>query len=235
MNEPRKITGLMVVMSAPRLTFTDSAACVLSVVTRMGVPTIVGQGAFWSHSLSDVMQDAIGRGAQYILTVDYDTIFTLDDVKTLCNLMLDHPEVDAVCGLQMKRNCDKVLLAVDEPPQPGEQVVRVDVERFEQDLMRLGSGHFGLTLFRVSALRKLSKPWFLECPDEHGEWGPKKTDPDIYFWREWQKAGLTLFQANRVVLGHLQLLVTWPDQQMKPIHQYLPDYRSNGKPEEVWQ
>jgi hypothetical protein len=40
--------------------------------------------------------------------------------------------------------------------------------------------------------------------------------------------------ANRVVVGHLQLMVTWPDKELKPIYQHPVDFREHGRPDNAW-
>jgi hypothetical protein len=103
----------------------------------------------------------------------------------------------------------------------------------DQELLPLRSGHFGLTLLRASAFAKMPRPWFLGVPDENGGWGEGRTDDDIYFWRQWLAKGLSLCQANHVRVGHLQLVVSWPDRDLAPLHQYVSDYRANGIPDGV--
>jgi hypothetical protein len=58
-----------------------------------------------------------------------------------------------------------------------------DVKRdyFEGDLSKIATGHFGLTLFRASTLKKLPHPWFLPDPDKDGLWEKDRVDEDIYF------------------------------------------------------
>jgi len=45
---------------------------------------------------------------------------------------------------------------------------------------------------------------------------------------------MNVFSANRVVIGHMELMVTWPDESCVPIHQHHADYHKDGKPQNVW-
>jgi hypothetical protein len=61
-------------------------------------------------------------------------------------------------------------------------------------------------------------------------------DDDVYFWRKWAEAGFSCFIAPHVVVGHLQLMVTWPGRDgMAPVHQYASHYRDGGLPKGVWE
>ena len=105
---------------------------------------------------------------------------------------------------------------------------------FDADLLKLKTGHFGLTLIRASTLRDVPKPWFLGIPAPDGSWGKGHQDEDVYFWRNWEKAGRTLYAANRVAVGHLEPMVKWPNKTLSACYQRAPDYFSLGPPKEVW-
>lgn len=106
----------------------------------------------------------------------------------------------------------------------------VSGEMLSKPIMKIRTAHFGLTLIRTACLAKLEKPWFQSEPSPSGEWGEGRIDADVNFWLKWKKAGLDLHMANDVVIGHCQCLVTWPNKQYRPQHQYLGDYHKLGKP-----
>lgn len=70
-------------------------------------------------------------------------------------------------------------------------------------------------------------------PDSDGRWSDNKVDADIDFWFRWRDAGKTLYLANKVVVGHLEEVVSWPSRDFTPIHQSWNEYVEHGKPLEV--
>ena len=126
---------------------------------------------------------------------------------------------------------EKKTLLMTVPGDNGQNASQVPYSVFDADLMPLNTGHFGLTILRASSFAKMQKPWFIGKPDSQGSWNTDKIDEDCVFWLQWKQAGNTLMSANKVVVGHLQLLVTWPDKQMSPLHQNISDYNKTGKPE----
>jgi hypothetical protein len=127
----------------------------------------------------------------------------------------------------------------------GEFVREMHIGSFAGDLTKLWTAHFGLTVIRAASLRKLPKPWFNGVPDAEGGWGDERTDksggriagrtdPDIWFWLQMEKAGQQVFSANRVVVGHMELVINWPDGRMRPQFQYLDKWHKSGKPQGVW-
>lgn len=228
------------VMSLPRLAFTDNMFCALEALTPLGIRLMRSSGVFWGQCLTDMIEKSIEAGFRYILTLDYDTVFGVAEVRELYRLMEHHPEVDAICAMQMKRSSDHVLFTVTN--KAGDAIHELAWEELDQELLRVNTAHFGLTLFRASAFADLPKPWFLARPDQNGRWdGPiiennkvigGKMDEDIAFWASWRDAGKTLYQANRVTIGHIQMMVTWPGEDLKPAYQHIYDYNLQGKPAE---
>ncbi|KKL72575.1 hypothetical protein LCGC14_2083580, partial [marine sediment metagenome] len=105
---------------------------------------------------------------------------------------------------------------------------------FEQDLMPAQTGHFGLTLIRTSALKRLKKPWFHSIPDENGSWGTGRQDADIFFWNNFKKSGCTMMLAPKVKIGHLQLMCTFPgalEDDLRPVHYHMKDVLKGKLPE----
>src|SRR5437868_7043654 len=135
----------------------------------------------------------------------------------MMRLMLLHPEVDAICPLQSARGWSSPLMTMQLPE--GIDPNNVPKSYFDQDMVRLRTGHFGCTLIRVSALQAVAKPWYWATPAADGSWNDGHVDDDIYFWRQWEKAGKTLFNANRVVVGHAELMIKWPGRDLNTMHQ----------------
>ena len=112
--------------------------------------------------------------------------------------------------------------------------IRVPVTDLAKDTMPALHAHFGLTLIRTDALKRCKKPWFIHHPDEDGSWGEGRVDEDIHFWTNWHDSGNTLHIANHVTVGHIELVVSWPDRQMRSRPQFVNDYNNHGKPGWAW-
>jgi hypothetical protein len=59
-------------------------------------------------------------------------------------------------------------------------------------------------------------------------------DADIAFWKKWRAAGFELHMANRIPIGHLEIMIRWPDMHMRPIYQAPNDFWARGVPEGTW-
>lgn len=226
--EPVKVEGVQAIISMPRLAFTENAFGWLSIV-KMGIPITKSTGVYWSQCMTRLMEVTKDcKGTKYLLTLDYDTVFRQRDVEDLYLLMEQNPEAAAISAVQMGRDRNTVLLTKKGPD--GKNRDTIDAKLLQQDLMQIDTSHFGLTMIRVDAINQLKKPWFLDVPDQDGAWGENRIDADIYFWKNFHDAGLKLFQANRIVIGHLQQVVTWPSRDYKPVFQYLPEFQKGGMP-----
>lgn len=226
-----RLDGLHAVLSAPRLCFTDQVTAMVECVGKLKLPTRIRQGVFWGQTLTAAIEQAVADGAEYVLTWDYDTVATPDDVVELYRLMRDTPDAAVIFAAQMGRDRNSLLMTIRETADKNRSQIRRD--ELDAELLPASTGHFGLTLLRVSALKELAKPWFHHQPDKDGGWGDGRVDEDIYFWRQVERAGQKVYQASHVVIGHMQLVATFPDRDLQPIHQYIADYRRDGKPEGV--
>lgn len=210
------------VQSVPRLCFTDTVVALLGLIRSLGIDVHTMQGAFWGQCMERGFKAAIRHGAEWILTVDYDTIFTASDVQKMCMLMEANPDVGALAPVQLKRGDDAPILNVLED--------RKDLALLRGPLMDASLAHFGLTLIRVSALEKMKHPWFIGKPNADGEWEDNRLDDDIHFWHKFREAGNRLCIAPRICVGHSQLMITWPDEHLRPIRQHVHDWHENGAP-----
>jgi len=216
------LVRLCAVMSTPRLGFLTTSDCIYAAVAALGAAFLRGEGAYWSQSLTSCLEEALGKGANYILSIDYDSAFSVDDIKRLVCHLHDNPEVDVVVPIQLKREGGEPLLTTKGA---------VDLRH---RLIPIQQGHFGLTMFRSSVFERLSKPWFKAVQDPNGGWGEGRTDADIYFWKNCRKNKVKAAAATDVVIGHIEQVITWPGQDFKPVHQTLNDWRKIGKPVEAF-
>jgi hypothetical protein len=217
-------------MSVPRLGFMDNFFCAYQLPT-LGIELRKHSGAFWGQCLTRAIEESLKDEPEFILTVDYDTVFTKDDVRSLMLLMMQHPEIDALAPLQASRTKATPLMTIK---QDGQNVSAVSWETFKPATTAISTAHFGLTLIRAERLRELPRPWFTGTPDDDGGWGEGRTDDDIHFWRQWESAGFSLHLANRVTVGHAELMIRWPGQDLQATYQHPADFWESGKPQEVW-
>ncbi len=230
--QEEKPVKVRAVMSMPRLAFTDNIFCsVREAVVGLNIDLEKGSGVFWGQVLTRMIGSHLNDGTDYILTVDYDTWFKKEHIMRMLQLMEEHPEIDAIIPLQVKRENDLVMFS--KADKNGRPIDRVPLEEFYKDLTPIVNGHFGLTIFRASALKKLKKPWFLPVPDKDGGWEDGHTDEDIYFWQNFYASGCRAFLAPKVNIGHLQLMVTFPGEikeNWKPTYSYLTDVEKGKVP-----
>jgi hypothetical protein len=222
------------VMSTPRLAFTDNLLCVSAALAPHGISPIKVTGAFWGQCLARGLAKAMEEH-EFLLVIDYDTVFNAKTVDALLALML-YSGVDALAPLQVKRESDSVMfsLAGSDPDKKAQ----VGGEWFEKPVQLVGTAHFGLTFLRTSALKKMKKPWFEQKANDEGEFTGGHTDEDLSFWHKWREAGNTLGIATGISVGHCELMVTWPSLGApgNKVQQHSTEYWNSGQkaPEEAW-
>jgi len=220
-------------MSTPRLGFMDNFFCAFQALLPLRIGLRKHTGAFWGQCVERCMEQVMDEGAEAILAIDYDTVFARQDVETLVKLLHEHPEADAISTVQASRTRGMPMMTVRGPD--GKNIPEVTAEFFEPDLTQIHTAHFGLTLIRVSSLVDMPHPWFWSTPGPDGTWNDDRTDDDIYFWRQWEKAGKTLYLANRVPIAHAEMMLIWPDKEFGVMYQHPSKFYDEGKPKEVWQ
>lgn len=229
----KRCEGVTAVLSAPRFGPVMHFRCAFQAFSKAGgVPYSMASGAFWHQILSEVVEQQIADpDVRYVITCDYDTVFSHEDVLELYRLMEALPEADCIFPLQSKRGGSEALFTMRS--SDGERRTRVPAYELSRNVLPVATGHFGLTIFRADSLRSFPRPWMNSAPAPDGRWGDGRTDADIAFWRRWKSEGKTLFLAPRVVVGHIQEMVTWPGPDLKPIYQTHHDYDERGMPQEA--
>lgn len=227
---------VVALMSTPRLGFMDNYYCSVQAFTQYGIPVTKGTGAFWDQVMNRIMTDQSKEdaGNDFLVTMDYDSVYEPDCIPRLLASAL-MSGYDAVAPLQTKRDDQKLMFTPKGlAGKSGE--VSLPVEWWEQIAQPVDSAHFGLTVIRCSALRRMPKPWFIGVPSPDGDWGDDRVDPDVHFWNKWRECGNTLAICPQVAIGHAELVITWPDQRLKGIHQYPSHFWGTGgrRPPEAW-
>jgi predicted SAM-dependent methyltransferase len=221
--------------SVPRLGWQDHFASVQQALQPLGIKPIGVIGAFWGQCLERGIDKLLEGDPDWILTLDFDTIFNTAHVKTLLKLAVNNPDVDAIAPIQMKRGGGMALACVNDQNN-NEVIEHVPADKFVPSLLKVEAGHFGLTLLRASKLRELPHPWFWGQPNHEGKWEDGRLDDDVFFWRKWRDAGNSLYLATRVAVGHLETVVTWPGPELDTVYQ--PVERWNEAlvpPQGAWQ
>lgn len=208
--EPKPLK-MAAIMTVPRLGFNDHFINAYQALASLGIHLTYKTGVFWGQSLENGITKYVEEyDLDWILTLDYDTIFTIEDLVALIKLA-QTSDADAIYPLQSMRGDSNDVLRFPEG----------DGELIESDI-----GHFGLTMLRVSALAKLPHPWFFGAPNNEGRWGEGKIDDDIHFWHKFRNEGFKVCLANNINIGHMEILIKWPGKVYQPVS----DFYKAGKP-----
>lgn len=243
---------MVVVQSHGRLMFSEQVECLFrqAEYLKQHFPVVNYPSPYWGIGLEKSIKLALGLvpSAKYILFTDGDSVWEPNDLKTLYDLIDNSEIVDqktgATCGIdaifptQADRNSNKPL-AYNWIPEAH----RYD---YSQPVMYCPHGHFGLTLIRRDVFEAVDEtgsprfkaPYALGVPSENGfgkfENGglvrnAGELDPDTYFWLKMKDAGFRAYNANCVVIGHMQLGVRW-QRGTDIVWQQWYDWKANGKP-----
>ncbi|MFA5423837.1 MAG: methyltransferase domain-containing protein, partial [Phycisphaerae bacterium] len=164
------LENVKAIMSMPRIGMADNLFTALNVLLPLGCRLIKTHGAYWSHVLENGIERLFEENPKYILTMDYDSWFLKEHVLALYLLMENHPEIDAVFPMQIKRDEDSVMARLSGMPKTKDGVaINIPVDAlFGKLFVPAETGHFGLTMIRTDAIKKMKRPWFLEKPSKDG-------------------------------------------------------------------
>lgn len=221
------------IMSVPRLGFMDNFSTVTTQLGAARIPYRLHQGVFWGQCLTRGFEETIADKFEAIITLDYDTVFATDDALALVRLLAETPKAAAIISMQQSRFRDTPLMTMRD--DAGKVRSTVTRNELAADLVPIFTGHFGLSIFRSADLAEVPRPWFHGKPDAEGRWGEGRVDDDVAFWHQLAAAGKQAYLAPRVVVGHMELMVRWPDHNCASSFQMTSDYRKMGKPPGAWQ
>lgn len=190
---------IVAIMSVPRVGWNDAWGSVFDALFKLKIPLFHHKGVYWGQCMQRAFEAAIADGIDWIVTIDYDTMFTPQQLDQLIGTLAARPDIDAIAALQCRRAGNTPLCTVGD----GQTEKLVDGAPF-----KVATAHFGLTILRTDAIKALPKPWFWSKPDEKGEWGPGRMDDDIWFWHQWKEAGKTVYVHPEVAVGHLEVVVS---------------------------
>jgi len=216
--------------SVPRLGFQAHMGASERAFADPRIPVLRLSGCvFWEMTMQGGFNSLIKAGADYIITTDYDTIFTNEDVKELLRLIVRYPEADAIAAWQASRWKNHPPLAGIKTERGWDGAVSIE-EMKRTDLTPVDNTVYALTIIKTAAIQKMSKPWFVNIPNAEGEWEHGKHDADSYFWWKFREAENNLYMANNVRVGHLHEDILWMDDDFNLIKQDLTDYHTKGRP-----
>ena len=208
--------------SIPRVGFNDHWGNLVDALKPYDIPVMRFTGAYWGHGMQKMFIECCEAGVDWIMTIDYDSMITEHHLARLFETMARNPEIDALTCVQTKRQNKFPLLYRKDKAGKAEERARSD----ERGLIRVDSGHFGLTLVRTSSLKDLPLPWFASKPGADGTYeSSDRIDDDIWFWRMWKDAGKSLYADVAVRIGHLELMVSEFDDNYEHRYLTIPDWR----------
>lgn len=219
----------------PRIGFLSHETCLQAAMRQL--PEIKAwintSGAFWDKGMQRVIRTARefedprdGRPCEYILTLDYDTLFTADQVIHMVNMLEANKDWDCIIPVQANRHKEEPMMINPTLDYSGQYMLH-------------NRGHFGCTLFRASMFgdslhrkpRTVPLPWFHNQPNKRGYFDePGALDPDIYFWVSAEQSGCKVVQWNSTCLGHVQEMYMWQDG-MQTVIQNPKLYARQGAPD----
>lgn len=189
----RKISAFM---TAPRYESTWARNMIETALKEAGIPLVISQGVFYGQCMQRMLTDAVEVGVDIAITIDFDSIFTADDLRYLIGLM-ESGKYDAVAALQSRRSMPYPLFTCGDATK---------VE-FDGEPLEVKTAHFGLTGIRLDKLKDVPKPWFLSTPNCFGDWEDGRVDDDIHFWRQWTDAGNKVYVDASLSIGHMEEMI----------------------------
>ena len=207
------------VMSIPRIGWNDSWLSIVDALRPWNIPLRTFNGVFWGQCMQRVMREAVEDGVDWILTIDYDSLFNRHHLDKMIGIFGSNPDIDALCPLQPKRGCGTALCTADGQTQ-------LDVTG---PTAKISTGHFGLTLIRADALRDIPLPWFASKTADDGTWTGDKWDEDIWFWKRWAEHGKSLHLATEVSIAHLELMCAEIQRDGTTKHMHVKTWRERNK------
>lgn len=202
-----QLLKIRAVIGMPRIGWNDGWQTIVDAMAPFKIPIETHQGCFWGQNIQKAFNRAVRDGIDWIVTLDYDSMIQPAHVARLLEILGTHPEIDAIAALQMRRGGETPLFST------GKTNAQIDWSP-----LKVNTAHFGLTILRVECLKDIPKPWLIDVPDANGDFDGEHTDADITFWKKWTAAGHSVYVAPDVRIGHLELLVSEFDEELKPRH-----------------
>lgn len=220
-------------MSLPQLGHNTTWGCINEAFFACGLPPPLvcpKPAGWWERGIQNILAMLCkSEETEVAIALDYDSVFTGYDLDNLLSCFAANPQIDALAAFQPRRGDGEPMLLLDEqiadPMKPVERQVEKKLP------IKVRTAHFGLTLIRLSRLKDIPMPWFLNVPGEGGSWehlAEGKTDADIYFWNKWHEHGRNAYVLPGVRIGHLEQLVAMTDLDGVTRHRYYERWREQA-------
>lgn len=184
------------------------------------IPRQDSQGVFYGQCMQRMLQEAVDEGIDIAITCDGDSLFTDRDILRLLGTLEANDHIDALASMQIRRGNKTMLASVG-----GQSSVDITGEPF-----KVSTAHFGLTAIDLRKLGEVEKPWFISKPDDNGEWGDTRIDDDIWFWKQWERAGHSLYVDPGTRIGHMEeMVVMVHPTTYEAIHAYPSEWVESCK------
>ena len=212
----KRVAGFL---TGPRYCNTWAIGQIYSAFNRSGIPLNTSGGVFYGQCMQRMLTEAIEKGVEVAVTVDFDSIFEPWHIKRLLSELEANPHIDALASLQSRRGM----------PYPLFTMGKSESAEFEGKPLPVTTAHFGLTAIRLDRLADVPKPWFFGKPNQDGEWGEGRVDDDIWFWRQWTDAGRSIYIDSGCSIGHMEEMISHFDEDGQHRFCYLNEWAQRGK------
>lgn len=212
------------IMTCPRYVANWPQNLIRSAFNNQGISILNSGGVFYGQCMQNMLEQVYAQGIDIAISVDSDSLFTPKQLETIIQNCVNNPEIDALAALQCRRGMANPILSVDTASKVGEPIQI----QFEGKPLKVKTAHFGLTVIKLAKLKDVPKPWFFSQPGEDGSWGDDHIDDDIWFWKQWEKAGNSLYVDSSVSIGHLEELVSCFDSEGNHQVQYPKDWKEEA-------
>jgi len=209
--ENKKTVAVCGMMTSPRYVNCLCRDHIDAAFVGCGIPLQNTQGVFYGQCMQRMLIGAVEQGVDIAVVCDGDSLFTSADIMRLVTTLEANEHIDALASMQIRRGNRTMLASV-----AGKSSVEIDGSP-----LKVTTAHFGLTVIDLRKLGEVEKPWFFSKPDENGEWGDQRIDDDIWFWKQWERAGNTVYLDPQTRIGHLEEMVVMVDPTTyEAIHAY---------------
>ena len=169
---------------------------------------------------NNIAQKALDLNADYVLTVDNDTVvpknalkLLLEDAKDVCIGFYAHRERDNVYRGKMNVCRLKDKGGKEYYHYPAESLYTAEEMHGMADAgttkIEVHGGGMGCALIRTEVFRKCSYPWYDWV--NYGDANRGMLSEDLYFCSLCRASGIKIYADVRVGCGHLLRHVQWPD------------------------
>jgi hypothetical protein len=207
-------------MTTPRYVANWPQNLIRSAFNTCKITLMNSGGVYYGQCMQNMLESAVKEGVEIAITVDSDSLFSPKQLKTIIENCVNDPAIDALAALQCRRGMPHPLLSVE---MSGSEPIEI---KFEGKPLQVKTAHFGLTVIKLDRLRDVPKPWFWAQPDENGGWGDGRIDDDIWFWKQWEKAGRSVYIDSSVNIGHFEELASCFDENGEHQVRYPQDWKA---------